>query len=578
MPDIRVGERRLAVAAGSNLLDALLAGGIAVPHSCRAGSCHACLVHCLQGEVDDTLPEALDPARREAGWRLACQCRVLGDLVLQPFDPERDGLPARVVACHWLGDVLRLRLEPERPLRYRAGQHLLLWSDDGVARPYSLASLPHEDPWLEFHIDCSAPGAFCDRARRLAPGALLRLGELRGGALRYEPDWQERPLLLMAAGTGLAPLWGILREALRAEHQAPIQLLHLARDHYLASELAELAGRHPQVRVNLVSAAQLPSALADLRLVPRRSMALLCGQPASVERFARHLYLAGVPRSQTLADLFLPHAAIAAALRRIPGVTMSELIRVEREAGLLTLRLDRQDKKNALTRAMYSRMAEALLEAQADTAVRVVLITGGDACFTSGNDILDFLEQPPSLRDSPVGRFMSALLEFPKPVIAAVNGPAVGIGTTLLLHCDLVFVGRNARLKMPFVNLGLTPEFGSSLILPRMLGHARAAELLMLGQDFSGEQAAAWGLANAALEDGATVLEHARDAARRFLHLAPSAVVESKRLMKAPFIEELRRVIAEEGDIFSTRLRSPEAIEALSAFMHRRQPDFSRFA
>ncbi|QDR43067.1 iron-sulfur-binding ferredoxin reductase, partial [Pseudomonas aeruginosa] len=136
----------------------------------------------------------------------------------------------------------------------------------------------------------------------------LRLGELRGGALRYEPDWQERPLLLMAAGTGLAPLWGILREALRAEHQAPIQLLHLARDHYLASELAELAGRHPQVRVNLVSAAQLPSALADLRLVPRRSVALLCGQPASVERFARHLYLSGVPRSQTLADLFLPHA------------------------------------------------------------------------------------------------------------------------------------------------------------------------------------------------------------------------------------------------------------------------------
>lgn len=587
MPDIRVGERRLAVAAGSNLLDALLAGGIAVPHSCRAGSCHACLVHCLQGEVDDTLPEALDPARREAGWRLACQCRVLGDLVLQPFDPERDGLPARVVACHWLGDVLRLRLEPERPLRYRAGQHLLLWSDDGVARPYSLASLPHEDPWLEFHIDCSAPGAFCDRARRLAPGALLRLGELRGGALRYEPDWQERPLLLMAAGTGLAPLWGILREALRAEHQAPIQLLHLARDHYLASELAELAGRHPQVRVNLVSAAQLPSALADLRLVPRRSMALPAANPPASNaspgistwpayRVARPWRTCSCPTPDAARWRCL--AAIAAALRRIPGVTMSELIRVEREAGLLTLRLDRQDKKNALTRAMYSRMAEALLEAQADTAVRVVLITGGDACFTSGNDILDFLEQPPSLRDSPVGRFMSALLEFPKPVIAAVNGPAVGIGTTLLLHCDLVFVGRNARLKMPFVNLGLTPEFGSSLILPRMLGHARAAELLMLGQDFSGEQAAAWGLANAALEDGATVLEHARDAARRFLHLAPSAVVESKRLMKAPFIEELRRVIAEEGDIFSTRLRSPEAIEALSAFMHRRQPDFSRFA
>ncbi len=587
MPDIRVGERRLAVAAGSNLLDALLAGGIAVPHSCRAGSCHACLVHCLQGEVDDTLPEALDPARREAGWRLACQCRVLGDLVLQPFDPERDGLPARVVACHWLGDVLRLRLEPERPLRYRAGQHLLLWSDDGVARPYSLASLPHEDPWLEFHIDCSAPGAFCDRARRLAPGALLRLGELRGGALRYEPDWQERPLLLMAAGTGLAPLWGILREALRAEHQAPIQLLHLARDHYLASELAELAGRHPQWASTWCRRRSCPLPWPISALFRGAAWPYSAANPPvsnaspgistwPAYRVARPWRTCSCPTPDAARWRCL--AAIAAALRRIPGVTMSELIRVEREAGLLTLRLDRQDKKNALTRAMYSRMAEALLEAQADTAVRVVLITGGDACFTSGNDILDFLEQPPSLRDSPVGRFMSALLEFPKPVIAAVNGPAVGIGTTLLLHCDLVFVGRNARLKMPFVNLGLTPEFGSSLILPRMLGHARAAELLMLGQDFSGEQAAAWGLANAALEDGATVLEHARDAARRFLHLAPSAVVESKRLMKAPFIEELRRVIAEEGDIFSTRLRSPEAVEALSAFMHRRQPDFSRFA
>ncbi|MBG7008051.1 iron-sulfur-binding ferredoxin reductase [Pseudomonas aeruginosa] len=309
MPEIRGGERRLVVAAGSNLLDALLAGAIALPYSCRAGSCHACLVQCLDGEVEDLLPEALDAERREQGWRLACQCRVRGDLALQPFDPARDGLPARVVACDWLdGQVLRLRLEPQRPLRYRAGQHLLLWSEDGVARPYSLASLPNEDPWLEFHIDCREPGAFRDRARQLAPGASLRLGELRGGALHYEPDWQDRPLLLMAAGTGLAPLWGILREALRGGHQAPIQLLHLAREHYLAGELAGLAAQYPQLRTSLVTAAQLPSALADLRLVPRRSLALLCGQPASVERFARHLYLAGVPRSQTLADLFLPHA------------------------------------------------------------------------------------------------------------------------------------------------------------------------------------------------------------------------------------------------------------------------------
>ena len=143
---------------------------------------------------------------------------------------------------------------------------------------------------------------------------------------------------------------------------------------------------------------------------------------------------------------------------------MSELIRVERETGLLTLRLDRQDKKNALTRAMYSRMAEALLlEAQADTAVRVVLITGGDACFTSGNGILDFLEQPPSLRDS-----RSAASRRPAGIPQAGDRrgerTGSGIGTTLLLHCDLVFVGRNARLKMPFVNLGLTPEFGSPIL------------------------------------------------------------------------------------------------------------------
>ncbi len=308
MPDIRVGERRLAVAAGSNLLDALLAGGIAVPHSCRAGSCHACLVHCLQGEVDDTLPEALDPARREAGWRLACQCRVLGDLVLQPFDPERDGLPASVVACHWLGDVLRLRLEPERPLRYRAGQHLLLWSDDGVARPYSLASLPHEDPWLEFHIDCSAPGAFCDRARRLAPGALLRLGELRGGALRYEPDWQERPLLLMAAGTGLAPLWGYFaRPCARNTRRRSSCCTWRATTTWRAS-WRSWPGVIRKCASTWCRRRSCPLPWPISALFRGAAWRLLCGQPASVERFARHLYLAGVPRSQTLADLFLPHA------------------------------------------------------------------------------------------------------------------------------------------------------------------------------------------------------------------------------------------------------------------------------
>lgn len=257
---------------------------------------------------------------------------------------------------------------------------------------------------------------------------------------------------------------------------------------------------------------------------------------------------------------------------------MSEHIHLEREQGLLTLRMDRADKKNALTRAMYGALADALDAADEDRSVRAVLITGSETCFTSGNDVADFIQAPPSGLDSEVFRFMKALFDFSKPVVAAVSGPAVGIGTTLLLHCDLVYVARDAKLKMPFVNLGLCPEYGSSLILPRLLGHARAAELLLLGESFTGEQAAAWGIANEALADGAATLARAREMAQRFEQLAPSAVAVSKRLMREPGREELRRVIMEEGELFGQRLRTPEAIEALSAFMQRRKPDFSKFA
>lgn len=257
---------------------------------------------------------------------------------------------------------------------------------------------------------------------------------------------------------------------------------------------------------------------------------------------------------------------------------MSEHLHIERDGGLLTLRMHRPDKKNALTRAMYAGMAEVLDEAERDASARVVLLTGGEDCFTSGNDVADFIQAPPNGLNSEVFQFMRALFEFSKPVVAAVAGPAVGIGTTLLLHCDLVYVSRDAQLKMPFVNLGLCPEYGSSLILPRLLGHARAAELLLLGERFTGEQAAAWGIANQALDDGAATLARAREMAQRFLELAPSAVADSKRLMRAPGREELRKVIEEEGALFGQRLRSPEAIEALTAFMQRRKPDFSRFA
>ncbi|WP_043311422.1 iron-sulfur-binding ferredoxin reductase [Pseudomonas sp. ML96] len=312
MPELSAAGRAWSVSSGSNLLDVLNGAGLRVPYSCRAGSCHACQVRCVRGEPLDLQPEALSAERREQGWRLACQCQVLEDLQVELFDPARDGLPARVQALDWLGaDVLRLRLLPDKPLRYSAGQHLLLWSAEGVARPYSLASLPGEEPWLEFHIDCQRPGAFSDAARRLQSGDVLRLGELRGGALHYDADWHERPLWLLAAGTGLAPLWGLLREALRQHHQGPIRIIHLAHDdagHYLAEPLQALAAAHPQVQLQQVLASELAAVLAELRLVSRQTVALLCGSPASVETFARRLYLLGVPRNQVLADVFLPHA------------------------------------------------------------------------------------------------------------------------------------------------------------------------------------------------------------------------------------------------------------------------------
>lgn len=308
MPELVVGERRWSVASGSNLLDALNQAGVAVPYSCRAGSCHACLVHCLEGEPRDNRPEALAAEQRRLGWRLACQCQVDTDLRVAVFDPLRDGLPATVLALDWLSpSVLRLRLAPQRPLRYQAGQHLVLWAG-AVARPYSLASLPQEDGFLEFHLDCRLPGAFSDAARALVVGDRLSLGELRGGALHYDPDWQNRALWLLAAGTGLGPLLGVLREALRQDHQGEIRLIHLARDaseHYAREPLAALVARHGNLQVDYWTAAELPAALAQLRLVSRQTLALLCGAPDSLEAFSRRLFMAGLPRSQLLADAFL---------------------------------------------------------------------------------------------------------------------------------------------------------------------------------------------------------------------------------------------------------------------------------
>jgi enoyl-CoA hydratase/carnithine racemase len=251
--------------------------------------------------------------------------------------------------------------------------------------------------------------------------------------------------------------------------------------------------------------------------------------------------------------------------------------------GVCTIEIARPEKKNALTVAMYQAMTDALKAAKADHAVRAVLITGQPGIFTSGNDIEDFMTrgtgtggQGSEAAESPVFQFMRALLECDKPVVAAVTGAAIGIGTTLLLHCDFVYVSDEARLAMPFVALGLVPEFASSLVVPQLMGHRRAAEKLLLGDPFTPEQAVECGIANAVLPAG-EVVNHARRVAERFNALPPGAVREAKQLMRGPQTEALLKTIATEGAIFARRLKSPEAMEAFQAFFQKRKPDFSKF-
>ena len=248
--------------------------------------------------------------------------------------------------------------------------------------------------------------------------------------------------------------------------------------------------------------------------------------------------------------------------------------------GVATIEIARPEKKNALTVAMYQAMTDALVAAKADPAVRAVLITGQPGIFTSGNDIEDFMSRSAAASgdpmDSPVFRFMRALIDCDKPVVAAVTGAAIGIGTTMLLHCDFVYVSDEARLAMPFVALGLVPEFSSSLLVPQLMGHRRAAEKILTGDPFTGEQAVDCGLANAVLPAG-EVVSHARRVAERFNQLPPGAVREAKQLMRAPQRELILNTIQTEAEIFGRRLKSPEAIEAFQAFFQKRKPDFSKF-
>ena len=251
-------------------------------------------------------------------------------------------------------------------------------------------------------------------------------------------------------------------------------------------------------------------------------------------------------------------------------------IRTATANGVATIEIARPEKKNALTQAMYTAMAEALVAADADASVRAVLVTGQPGVFTSGNDLEDFMQRPPAGEDSPVFQFMKALEGCGKPVVAAVTGAAIGIGTTMLFHCDLVYVSDEARLAMPFVGLGLVPEYASSLLVPQRVGHAKATELLLLGEPFNGEAAVEMGIANAVLPS-AEVVNHARRMAERFNALPPGAVRESKALMRRGQRALVTETIAAEATLFGQRLRSPEAMEAFQAFFQKRKPDFSKF-
>jgi enoyl-CoA hydratase/carnithine racemase len=252
---------------------------------------------------------------------------------------------------------------------------------------------------------------------------------------------------------------------------------------------------------------------------------------------------------------------------------VSEHIVVEKIERVMRVRMDRPQKKNALTGAMYAAMADALEQAEGDDAVRVVLFTGGPKVFTAGNDLNDFLD--PERDASGVGRFLATLPGFSKPVIAAVNGHAVGIGTTMLLHCDLVYVGKDAKLRMPFVDLGVVPEFASSLLLPQLVGAQRATELLFFSERIDGKEAKRLGLAAEVLDDD-EVQEHALKRAQQLAARAPGALRHTKALLRAENADRIAEVVAREGAIFAEALKSPEAREAMSAIMEKREPDFSK--
>ena len=255
---------------------------------------------------------------------------------------------------------------------------------------------------------------------------------------------------------------------------------------------------------------------------------------------------------------------------------MTDHIQTDLAAGVLTVTLARPEKKNAITQAMYAALSEATERARTDHAVRVLLFRSEGDSFSAGNDIADFIalgSQGQQPLDMSVFRFLRALADFDKPAVAAVRGRAVGIGLTLLLHCDIVVVAEDALLSVPFVNLALAPEAASSMLLPAAIGHRRAFEMFALGEPIDGRTAVAWGLANRAVAaDQVEVV--AVELAGKLAARAPNSIRKTKRLMRDA--ETLWALMQKEGEAFGSQMSSPEAMEAFMAFSQKRAPDFSK--
>jgi len=253
---------------------------------------------------------------------------------------------------------------------------------------------------------------------------------------------------------------------------------------------------------------------------------------------------------------------------------MDDII-TEHSGSVLRVELNRPTKRNAMTSSMYVRLADVFNDAAKDERTRVVLWHGAGDSFCAGNDVEDFLKNPPGPGESPQARLMNALLDFDKPLIAAVQGAAIGGGTTMLTHCDFVYAGESAKFQMPFVNLAVVPEFGSSFSVPARIGHLRAAELILLGLPFDAQRALNLGLVTQVVPDQ-NLLATATETARQLAAKPASALQASKRLMKRPFREQIKAAMATENEVFSAQVRSEDAKEALTAFLEKRRPHFNK--